>query len=242
MAKKKVTKKAAAKAVDEAIAKVEKVTGVKVQPPSKKKVKKKKEPRRSAKKTKLTDEGREKLADEKEKEASELVFDIVKDLIDVKEESKEEFIEGIRERGRPTKYRKDVHPLCLELLMSQGLSFEASCAQIGIHADTGQEWAKKHDDFSVSKKRGEQLSRLWWERAGMKGMYWGKDFNATVWVFAMKNRHNWKDNKDLNLGGQPGNPINAHGPLGAILDELDGMDDESLDREFEKLMARKRTK
>lgn len=187
----------------------------------------KKKARRSAKSTKMVDKSHEKI--------KELLGDCIKD---------EDFEVQIQRTGpgRPTKYNKKIHPQALEILMGQGLSFEASCAQMGIHSDTGQEWAKKHDEFSVSKKRGEQLSRLWWERAGMKGMYWGKDFNATVWVFAMKNRHNWKDNKDLNLGGQPGNPINAHGPLGAILDELDGMDDESLDREFEKLMARKRTK
>lgn len=240
MAKKKATKKAAGKtAVDEAIAKVEKATGIKVTPPNSKK-KKAKKTRRSAKQTKLKDEGRDKAADQKEKDASEMVFDIVKDLIDVKEESKEEFIEGIRERGRPTKYRKDVHPLCLELLMSQGLSFEASCAQIGIHADTGQEWAKKYEEFSVSKKRGEQLSLLWWERNGKKGMFWGKDFNATVWVFAMKNRHNWRDNKDLNVGGQAGNPLGVGGPLGLIMDELQGLDDDQLKERLRQLEEREK--
>lgn len=188
-----------------------------------KKVKKDGKPsRRSAKSTKLVDKARDKIL--------EILGDVIKDT---------DIISHEKRVGRPSKYLPKVHPQALELLMSDGLSFEASCAQIGIHETTGQDWAKKHDEFSMSKKRGEVLSRLWWEKSGKKGMFWGKDFNATVWVFAMKNRFNWKDNRDLNLGGQAGNPINAHGPLGAILDELESMDDERLDDEFEKLMAKR---
>lgn len=178
-----------------------------------------KKTRRSAKVTKMTDRSREKML--------EMIGDCIREN-DLKEYE--------ARVGRPTKYLPKVHPQTLEMLMSDGLSFEAACAQMGINADTGQEWAKKHEEFSVSKKRGEQLSLLWWERAGKRGMFYGKDFNATVWVFAMKNRHNWRDNKDLNLGGQPGNPIVAAGPLGAILDELDGLTDEQLDEEVERIM------
>ena len=140
--------------------------------------------------------------------------------------------------GRPTKYKKEFCDTVIDN-MAEGLSFEACCGVIGISKDTGYRWIKEHDDFSDAKKRGDVLSQLWWENQGKKGMFWGKDFNATVWVFAMKNRHDWSDRKDLNLGGQPGNPIQAQGPLGAILDELDGFEDDELDIEIEKILARR---
>ena len=143
--------------------------------------------------------------------------------------------------GRPSKYKKE---FCDTLIdnMAEGLSFEACCGIIGISKDTGYRWIKEHEDFSDAKKRGDVLSQLWWENQGKKGMFWGKDFNATVWVFAMKNRHDWSDRKDLNLGGQPGNPIQAQGPLGAILDELDGFEDDELDTEIEKILERRKHK
>lgn len=36
--------------------------------------------------------------------------------------------------------------------------------------------------------------RFWWEERGKKGLMVGKRFNATVWIFNMKNRYDeWKD-------------------------------------------------
>jgi hypothetical protein len=141
--------------------------------------------------------------------------------------------------GRPTKYDPK---LCQELenQMAEGFSFEAACGHIGICKVTGYNWIKEHEDFLNAKKRGETLGQLWWEQQGKKGMFWGKDFNATVWVFAMKNRTDWNDKRDLNIGGQPGNPIQAVGPVGALLDELDNMDDEDLEKQIETIMERKK--
>ena len=144
-----------------------------------------------------------------------------------------------KKMGRPSKYKPEYCETLMEN-MGEGLSFEACCGLIGIDKTTGYEWTKKFPDFSNAKKRGEALSQLWWEQQGKKGMFWGKDFNGVVWVFAMKNRFDWRDNKDLNLGGQPGNPIQAQGPLGAILDELDTMDDADLDTEIEKILERRK--
>ena len=145
-----------------------------------------------------------------------------------------------RPPGRPSKYDAGVHPLVLECLMADGYSFEAACGAMGFEKDTGYEWTKKHDDFSNAKKRGEALSQLWWEHKGKQGMDFGKDFNATVWVFAMKNRFGWRDAKDLNVGGQAGNPLHAGGPLGAILDELNALSDDELEERVEELLDERR--
>lgn len=43
-------------------------------------------------------------------------------------------------------------------------------------------------------KAAERKGRFWWEERGKKGLMVGKRFNATVWIFNMKNRYEeWKD-------------------------------------------------
>jgi hypothetical protein len=53
-------------------------------------------------------------------------------------------------------------------------------------------------DLSTEKKLIEQAfrgNRLFWEEKGKKGLMVGKRFNATVWIFNMKNRFKdeWMD-------------------------------------------------
>jgi len=99
--------------------------------------------------------------------------------------------------GRPTKYKAS---MCQELIdfMAQGYSKEATAAHLGISKDTLYAWDKKHKEFSDAIKEGEQQSRLWWEKIGMGGMV-GKvpGFNASTWIFNMKNRHGWTDKKEV---------------------------------------------
>lgn len=109
--------------------------------------------------------------------------------------------------GRPSKYDPK---FCEEVVefMRQGYSKEATAAQLGINKSTLYEWVEKHEAFSNAVKEGETLSLLFWEKTGMAGML-GKlpGFNATTWIFNMKNRHGWSDRKDVNVGGQEDNPL-----------------------------------
>ena len=98
--------------------------------------------------------------------------------------------------GRPTKYKEEYCKTLIET-MTGGLSYEAAAAVIGVNTSTLYEWEKKHPEFSNAKREAFGQSRLFWEKAGIGGMYMGgKDnpFNSTVWVFNMKNRFGWKDN------------------------------------------------
>lgn len=47
-------------------------------------------------------------------------------------------------------------------------------------------------DFQRTVKEARDLCEVWWERTGRK-MATGADGNATVWIFNMKNRFNWRD-------------------------------------------------
>ena len=96
--------------------------------------------------------------------------------------------------GQPTKYREEY---CQKLIdhMAKGLSYESFAAIIGVHRDTLYEWEKKHDVFSDSKKIGLGKCLLFYETIGIQGMM-GKiaGFNATTWIFKMKNRFGWATN------------------------------------------------
>ncbi|WP_025593070.1 hypothetical protein [Agrobacterium tumefaciens] len=56
----------------------------------------------------------------------------------------------------------------------------------------------REPEFSEAVKEGRLLSEAWWAGAGQKGIFLGKDFNATAYVFSMKNRfRNWKDKQEV---------------------------------------------
>jgi len=95
--------------------------------------------------------------------------------------------------------------------MEEGLSKEAASAAIGISKDTLYRWAESKPEFSDAIKQGEQLSRLFWERIGLKGLK-GEipGFNATTWIFNMKNRHGWRDKQDMTTDGEKMTPNEWH--------------------------------
>lgn len=98
-----------------------------------------------------------------------------------------------RSPGQPTKYKAKYCQMLIDH-MAKGFSFESFAAEIGTHRDTLYEWTKKHERFSDAHKSGQDQCRKWWERAGHAGMMGKvKNFNASVWIFSMKNRHGWRD-------------------------------------------------
>jgi hypothetical protein len=100
--------------------------------------------------------------------------------------------------GRPTKYKPEYCQMLIDH-MASGLSYECFGAVIDVARSTIYEW-EKIPEFSDAKKTAFDKNRMFWEKAGLNGMFMGgKDnpFNATVWVFNMKNRFNWRDKSDV---------------------------------------------
>ena len=99
--------------------------------------------------------------------------------------------------ARPTKYKPEMCQAIIDA-MSKGYSKEAAAHEIGIAKDTFYAWDKKHKEFSDAIKEGEKASRHFWEKLGIAGAM-GKvpGFNATSWIFNMKNRHGWADKKEI---------------------------------------------
>jgi len=58
-------------------------------------------------------------------------------------------------------------------------------------------------DFDIEAiEQAERCNLLYWEKQGIDGMWGGKAFNPTAWIFNMKNRFKWKDNVDVTSDGK----------------------------------------
>lgn len=96
--------------------------------------------------------------------------------------------------GRPTKYLKEYDEKLIEH-MDGGLSYESFAGAIGVSKQTIYDWEKKHKTFLDAKSLGRAKSQLFWEKKGIDGLFTNDkiSFNASTWIFNMKNRFLWRD-------------------------------------------------
>lgn len=102
------------------------------------------------------------------------------------------------------KYKKEYTDLLIKH-MSEGLSFESFAGLIGVARSTLYDWVDTIPEFAAAKEEAWARSLLHWERVGKEGMFMGgKDnpFNATVWVFSMKNKFSWSDRVEQKVEGK----------------------------------------
>ncbi len=100
-------------------------------------------------------------------------------------------------QGRPTKYESRYCKMLIEH-MAKGFTFESFASVIDVCRDTLYEWQNKHEKFSDAHKKGIDKSLFFWEdlgRAGATGAI--PNFNSTAWIFNMKNKHAWRDKKEI---------------------------------------------
>lgn len=103
--------------------------------------------------------------------------------------------------GQPTKYRPE---FCQKLIehCAKGFSFESFGWTIGVSRDAVFEWAKIHPEFSDAKSMALDANLYWFETQGQKGMWVDKEgpaLNNPIWSISMKNRHGWRDNKNIEM-------------------------------------------
>lgn len=104
--------------------------------------------------------------------------------------------------------------------MSKGYSFESFAAIIDVNKDSLNEWAHKHKEFSVAKKRAIDKCRYWWEQMGIAGIWESmgqrtgknnkdpKKLNTAMWIYNMKCRfrEEWRD--EIVHKGDTAEPLN----------------------------------
>ncbi len=109
--------------------------------------------------------------------------------------------------ARPTKYKKSY---CEDLILhgKDGFSFECFGPSIGVWQATIYNWLKatkddgdpKHPEFLEAKKECDAQCLFFYEKQGRNGMTGAgkyKNFNATVWIFMMKNRFRWRNEQQI---------------------------------------------
>jgi hypothetical protein len=76
-----------------------------------------------------------------------------------------------------------------------GKTLAEMAVEIGVDRDTVKEWRKEKPEFSAAIKRGLEHAQAWWERKGRFATFESSGFNATSYIFQMKNRfkEDWRD-------------------------------------------------
>jgi hypothetical protein len=93
--------------------------------------------------------------------------------------------------GRPTKYDPSFCKIAIDL-MSEGRTKLSVACKLDISLNCLYEWTERHSDFSEAIKKGEALSRDWWEDHARENLH-NPEFNNTLWYMSMKNRHGYAD-------------------------------------------------
>jgi transposase-like protein len=96
-----------------------------------------------------------------------------------------------------TKWNEEMPKRLLES-MKKGHSFQASCADLGIHRDTGYEWVRTHEEFAKAKALGEQFGLKLYEQYMLAAItdyvpeelksHGSKKFNVAGIIFMLKTR------------------------------------------------------
>lgn len=108
--------------------------------------------------------------------------------------------------GRPSKYKPEYCEMLVKH-MATGLSFESFAAVIDVSEETIHAWARPEgaefkSEFSESKRQGFSKNRIFWERAGIQGLFEDTDgpkINSSIWQTNMKNRFRkeWTDTQKI---------------------------------------------
>ena len=104
--------------------------------------------------------------------------------------------------GRPRKTLDDLPNNWKEKLLelgSRGASDVKMRVQLGgICHRTWEQLIDEYPEFCETVKEARARCQEWWEDIAQNNMLTekGESFNATTWIFNMKNRFNWRDKSE----------------------------------------------
>jgi hypothetical protein len=122
--------------------------------------------------------------------------------------------------GRPTDYKPEFCEQVIEF-GKQGMSKAEMCLELDICHQTMTNWSEEYPEFLAAVKKAIQYSQGWWEMRGRKATFSSEGFNATSYIFNMKNRfkEDWSDTSKQELTGKDGAPLGV---------KFEGMDEAGL--------------
>lgn len=97
----------------------------------------------------------------------------------------------------------------VEKLGIDGLSAVEIRVELGIPASTWRLWIQTHPDFAEAVEEADDAARAALEKIGRLGVKMGPGFNATAYIFLMKNRWPkiYRDRQDHQITGANDGPI-----------------------------------
>ena len=102
--------------------------------------------------------------------------------------------------GRPTDYKQE---FCQQIIEfgKEGMSKAEICLELDICKQTMLNWCDQHEEFLDAVNKAMHYSQGWWERNGRKATFNSEGFNATSFIFNMKNRFkaDWNDTTNSNI-------------------------------------------
>jgi len=106
--------------------------------------------------------------------------------------------------GRPTSY----DPAFCETVVKlgqQGYGKAEIAEALGVSRQSLENWMETHEEFFDALTRAMSASQAWWEGQARSGIRCPTaSFNAALFgkVMAARFPHEWREQKDVNVGGQ----------------------------------------
>lgn len=120
--------------------------------------------------------------------------------------------------ARPSSYEPEFCDRVRELGL-EGKSKAQIAATLGVNRTTLDNWAAAHEEFLSALKDARDLALNWWETKGQDGLTADK-FNATLFIFQMKNRFREDYRDQTELTGANGGPIETKANDGELAREI----------------------
>jgi len=94
----------------------------------------------------------------------------------------------------------------LDLYKEGGSDVEVRCLiyewRESFAQSTFYRWLEEEPEFSITIKKGRELSEKWWNTIGRAGSVGKLAVNPTMWIFNMKNRFKWTDRQATEHTGE----------------------------------------
>ena len=106
--------------------------------------------------------------------------------------------------ARPTKYDEEKMLAVLNGMGRDGEGMAEAIVACEIARETFYRWIDEHPAFSNAVNEMRARSQAWWEKHGRLRTFDSKDFNATAFIFNMKNRFkdDWNDMQTVQHTGK----------------------------------------
>lgn len=123
-----------------------------------------------------------------------------------------------RPGGRPSEYDPAFCDRVVDLGQA-GKSKAQIAAALGCSRQTLDNWAAQHPEFLDAVSQAKDLAQAWWEDQGQSGLT-AEKFNATAFVFQMKNRFREEYHDRHEFTGAGGGPIKHEVDLTRLPEEM----------------------